>query len=121
MYDEYYINDDKKFLTLIMQVSQKLCKKYVCISGDEFVVILNEQNDQEETIEALQRLLNVISLPISLVTADVFISASIGVTFYSHKNTLDAETLLRQADQAMYEAKLRGKHKIVTFEEIPGN
>jgi PAS domain S-box-containing protein len=42
----------------------------------------------------------------------------IGVTFYSKKDNVDADILIRQADQAMYEAKLRGKNQIAVFEDI---
>jgi len=44
------------------------------------------------------------------------VSGSLGVTFYSHDDILDADQLLRQADQAMYQAKLAGKNRFHIFD-----
>gem|GEM_PF-4572779 len=43
------------------------------------------------------------------------VSASIGVTFYPQPLTSEADQLLRQADQAMYRAKLAGRNRIHLF------
>ena len=86
--------------------------------GDEFVVILNNQNDKSETFTILNRLLEAASSPIEIHNALITVSVSVGVTFYSKEYGVDADILLRQADQAMYEAKLRGKNQIAVFNEI---
>ena len=43
------------------------------------------------------------------------VSASLGVTFYPQAQDVDADQLLRQADQAMYQAKLAGKNRYQVF------
>jgi diguanylate cyclase (GGDEF)-like protein len=43
------------------------------------------------------------------------VSASIGATFYPQAGDVDADQLLRQADQAMYRAKLAGKNRYQIF------
>ena len=44
------------------------------------------------------------------------VSASLGVTFYPQSDEVDADQLLRQADQAMYQAKLAGKNRYHLFD-----
>jgi EAL domain-containing protein (putative c-di-GMP-specific phosphodiesterase class I) len=66
----------------------------------------------------LNRLLEAVSAPVNIENALITVSASIGVTFYSKEHALEADILLRQADQAMYEAKLRGKNQIAIFDDI---
>ncbi|MDP2805727.1 MAG: diguanylate cyclase [Gallionellaceae bacterium] len=47
-------------------------------------------------------------------------SASLGVTFYPQGNVEEADQLLRQADQAMYQAKQAGKNRYALFNpELP--
>ena len=86
------------------------------LGGDEFCVILGNQNDESETFTVLNRLLSTASSPIDIGTTITTVSASIGVTFYADDYNVDADTLLRQADQAMYQAKLRGKNQIAVFD-----
>ena len=88
------------------------------LGGDEFVAILNNQNNEIDTFSILNRLLDAASSPINIEDKLIVVSASIGVTFYSKEYDIDADLLLRQADQAMYEAKLRGKNQIVVFDDI---
>ena len=44
------------------------------------------------------------------------VTASIGVTFYPQADPIDAEQLERQADQAMYQAKVAGRNRYCLFE-----
>jgi predicted signal transduction protein with EAL and GGDEF domain len=46
------------------------------------------------------------------------VSASLGVTFYPQADDIDADQLLRQADQAMYQAKLAGKNRYHVFDAV---
>lgn len=77
------------------------------MGGDEFALLLCGLNSTEECDFALDRLLKAINLPFMLNGISASVSASIGYTLYpSDKSTPD--TLLRNADHAMYQAKLNG-------------
>lgn len=83
----------------------------VRIGGDEFVVLLPDLSHTESCVPVIQRLLAVASSPIDINAGRVQVSASIGVTFYPQGKDVDAEQLLRQADQMMYIAKTGGKNR----------
>lgn len=85
------------------------------LGGDEFVVLLVGLQGPEECEGTLARLLHVIRQPIDHGGKSLNVSASIGVAFYSG-GELDADTLLRHADQAMYVAKRRAKNCYHVFE-----
>jgi diguanylate cyclase (GGDEF)-like protein/PAS domain S-box-containing protein len=78
------------------------------LGGDEFVVLL-ELEKGEECVVTLERLLEVIALPIMVKDKPQFLTASIGVSIYPLDNE-DSDALLRHADQAMYVAKQSGKN-----------
>ncbi len=85
------------------------------IGGDEFVVIFEEIADKLELIPLLERLLaSIREINIEFVHK-VQISASIGVTLYPD-DKVDAEQLIRHADQAMYQAKRQGKDQYAFFD-----
>lgn len=81
------------------------------LGGDEFVAILVDLPDTGACIPLLQRLLLAASQSVQLGTRQLQVSASLGVTFYPQATEMEAELLLRQADQAMYQAKLGGKNR----------
>jgi len=80
------------------------------LSGDEFTVILGQIDDQLSVQRVCQDLLKSLSKPFHLAQDKVFLTASIGVSFYPGDAT-DIEDLLRNADQAMYDAKSRGRNR----------
>ena len=79
------------------------------IGGDEFVAVLTDLAKIEDCEPVLERLLLAASNPITIGEIVLNISASIGVTFYPQDN-MDADLLMRHADQAMYIAKESGKN-----------
>ncbi len=79
------------------------------IGGDEFVVVLTDLNRASDCEPLLKRLLEAAAEPITLNDSKLEVSASIGVTIYP-QDGVDAEQLLRHADQAMYLAKQAGKN-----------
>lgn len=87
------------------------------IGGDEFVLVFNDMKDIETSIPMLSRMLFVISQPIDIGALVLQVSASIGVTFYPQDEEMEADQLLRQADQAMYQAKLAGKNRYHIFDD----
>ncbi|MBA6411836.1 EAL domain-containing protein [Parahaliea sp. F7430] len=86
------------------------------LGGDEFVAVLVGQHTLEEAEPMLRRLLRVAAQPVSYEGNLLKVSASIGVTFYPQDEPLEADQLLRQADQAMYQAKLAGKGRFQLFD-----
>jgi diguanylate cyclase (GGDEF)-like protein/PAS domain S-box-containing protein len=79
------------------------------LGGDEFVFLLLGLDKVEDCEITLHRLLKVISEPVILRNQAVCVSASIGISIFPADNT-DPDTLLRHADQAMYQAKQQGKN-----------
>ncbi len=82
------------------------------IGGDEFVAVLADTGNTDESIPMINRLLNAVADPVELDEKTLHVSTSIGVTFFPQPVDVDAEQLLRQADQAMYQAKVQGKNQI---------
>jgi diguanylate cyclase (GGDEF)-like protein/PAS domain S-box-containing protein len=79
------------------------------IGGDEFVVLLSDLDASDTGETMLERLLQAIGEPLNVNGLPASVGASIGVSIYPD-NALEADTLLRQADIAMYEAKDSGKN-----------
>ena len=86
------------------------------LGGDEFIAVITDLADQAASEAALNRLLQAASQPVLLGERVLQVSASIGVTYYPQDQPVDADQLLRQADQAMYQAKLSGKGRIHVFD-----
>ena len=85
------------------------------IGGDEFVLLLNNLHAEDNCQQTLDRVLTEISLPIAInETQQVSVSASIGIAFYP-KHGSNMNTLLANADQAMYQAKQRGKSQYAYY------
>jgi EAL domain-containing protein (putative c-di-GMP-specific phosphodiesterase class I) len=64
----------------------------------------------------LQRLLDVTAQPVVVGDIQLQVTASLGVTFYPQGEEVDADQLMRQAYQAMYQAKLAGKNRFHCFD-----
>ena len=85
------------------------------IGGDEFVAVLIDLDHNSGSFPVLERLLAAASEAVHHQGAVLQVSASLGVTFYPQASEVDADQLLRQADQAMYQAKVGGKNRYVVF------
>jgi diguanylate cyclase (GGDEF)-like protein len=86
------------------------------LGGDEFIALLVGFNDTESSATLFTRLLAAAALPVPFEHALLQVSASMGVTFYPQAEEVDADLLIRQADQAMYQAKLTGKNRYHLFD-----
>ncbi len=87
------------------------------LGGDEFVSVLMDLEDAQDSIPLLNRLLFATRQPVHVGDLVLQISGSVGVTIYPQSEEVDADQLLRQADHAMYKAKLTGKNRYHFFEE----
>jgi diguanylate cyclase (GGDEF)-like protein len=85
------------------------------LSGDEFTVLLTEKVTSAAAMAFAARLQTALAKPFQLGTESVVISASIGIVS-SLLGYDDTESILRDADIAMYRAKFKGKACAVTFE-----
>ena len=87
------------------------------LGGDEFVAVLIDLEDSNACLPVLRRLLQVASSKVSIEDLLVQVSASIGASFYPQPDEVSADQLLRQADQAMYQAKQSGKNRYHLFDD----
>lgn len=86
------------------------------LGGDEFVAVVTDLSEHADTIILLDRLLGAAAQPVAFGDAQLQVSASIGVALYPVHGAVDADFLLRQADQAMYRAKQSGKNRYRFFD-----
>ena len=78
------------------------------IGGDEFVLLLSGLPSGDSIAQATRRVLEATSAPCRIEGQEVPTSCSVGSSLYP-EDGVDAETLLRRADKAMYEAKQAGR------------
>jgi diguanylate cyclase (GGDEF)-like protein/PAS domain S-box-containing protein len=83
--------------------------------GDEFTLLLNDIADLTSCETLLERILDTLSRPFMIDGHEHNISASIGMTVYPDDMS-DINTLLKHADEAMYQAKLEGKNRYQTYQ-----
>lgn len=106
---------------LLIEVGQRLrqCVRggdtVARLGGDEFVLLLGGLQDEHECDIAIARVISSLSQPFLVGSHTITISASIGVTLYPLDGS-DTDTLLRHADQAMYEAKESGRNRYHLFD-----
>ena len=86
------------------------------LGGDEFVAVLLDLPDAQASAPMLARLLEAAACQTQTGDLMLQVSASLGITFYPQPEDVDADQLLRQADQAMYQAKLAGKSRYHVFD-----
>ena len=80
------------------------------LGGDEFIVVLHALDNPDESLPIATHLLEVASQPVSIGNESVRISASAGISFYPQSGDVDADQLMRQAGQALYQSKIEGKN-----------
>jgi len=78
------------------------------VGGDEFVLILNDQSNEEIIYRAMQRITAKVSEPITIESKELYVSCSAGISIYPQDGR-DVDTLLKNADAAMYRAKEHGR------------
>jgi diguanylate cyclase (GGDEF)-like protein/PAS domain S-box-containing protein len=100
---------------LLKQVSERLTR---CVrsddtvgrlSGDEFSIVLSRLAAPEDAATVAKKIVEELNRPFLLEGAELFVTASIGITVFPTDST-DQDTLIRNADVAMYRAKDRGRN-----------
>lgn len=86
------------------------------LGGDEFVAVFGDLQDVHASVPLILRLLAAVALPVHVKGLTLHVSGSVGVSAYPQVDEIDADQLLRQADQAMYQAKLAGRNRYHVFD-----
>ena len=84
------------------------------LGGDEFTIVLTDIANVEDAAQVAQKIAALFSQPFHLGEHEVFVSTSIGITFYPFDDS-DIENLIKNADTAMYRAKSNGRNTYEFF------
>lgn len=84
--------------------------------GDEFVVVLEDIVDEEDVSDVAQKILDSLSQPVLLADAEIFVTASIGISICPRDGN-DSDMLLKNADTAMFRAKAKGRNNFEFFRQ----
>jgi diguanylate cyclase (GGDEF)-like protein len=85
--------------------------------GDEFLVLCEEVDDEAGAVAVADRLAQALEAPLEVADSEAFVRASIGVALAEPDGSVNAESLVRNADVAMYRAKAQGRDRTALFEE----
>jgi diguanylate cyclase (GGDEF)-like protein len=84
------------------------------LSGDEFIMLIEDAEDREDLTALADRILRVIGKPMLLGETELRVTASIGITLLA-EDSPDVKSLLANADTALYRAKKRGRNRAQFF------
>jgi diguanylate cyclase (GGDEF)-like protein len=84
------------------------------LGGDEFVLILNDQTREDMIFRTMRRIIGKVSQPMIVGERELNITASAGISLYPQDGP-DVQTLLKNADAAMYRAKSHGRNNFQFF------
>ena len=84
------------------------------LGGDEFTLLLPSLSVAEDAAVVAQKILDAVRYPFHIEGRELFVTTSIGISLYPDDG-LDAETLIKNADTAMYQAKEQGRDNYQLF------
>lgn len=84
------------------------------LGGDEFTVVLSNSHDVRHVETVAQKIVETLAVPFQLEGEQAYVTASIGITLYP-SDAKDVDELIRNADQAMYAAKEKGRNRFCYF------
>ena len=87
------------------------------LGGDEFAILTDDTGSERYAVTLAERLLDVLGRPFRVAGTDIKTSASIGITFSSLGYGSPSE-MLRDADAAMYKAKVNGRARYALFDTL---
>jgi len=79
------------------------------VGGDEFICVIPELKDEQEAAETARRIIERLSIPFQVHGHELYITTSIGISMFPYHGD-DIETLIANADTAMYRAKQEGRN-----------
>lgn len=77
--------------------------------GDEFTILLPEIRNEDDTVKLARRILDILKQPFDISGHQLYIKISIGIAIYPRDGE-DAETLVKNADAALYRTKEKGRN-----------
>jgi diguanylate cyclase (GGDEF)-like protein/PAS domain S-box-containing protein len=89
------------------------------LGGDEFVVVLPELREAQDAAAVARKILGLLGQACRIDNLEITITQTVGISIYPQDGA-DADTLLRNADSAMYHAKESGKNRFQFFAEKAG-
>ena len=107
---------------VLKEVAQRLVKQLrigdtICrLGGDEFVVVLPEARRSTDAANVAGKIIETLSQPVRAADRELTVTPSIGISVFPEDGR-DAETLIRNADAAMYHAKETGRANYQFFTE----
>jgi len=107
--DELLISVAKRLTSLVREVDT-----VARMGGDEFTILLPEISHAEEAAVIAQRIINAFEQPFMIKGHELYITTSIGISIYPVHGD-DVETLVKNADAAMYHAKDLGRNNYQYF------
>lgn len=90
------------------------------VGGDEFLILLNNLINEDSVKNTVELILNSIRQPFSFDNQETFVTTSIGIAMFPQDGK-DVETLIKNADIAMYKAKEEGKNKYQFCNQVMKN
>lgn len=93
-------------LTVCVRSSDTVCR----LGGDEFVIVISEINNQSDVSLIADKILQGVSKPIVIDGHEAQVTMSIGIMLYDAQSADTADSLMKKADQALYEMKREGRN-----------
>src|ERR1700722_511006 len=85
------------------------------VGGDEFIAVLTGRMDVEQAQRTARRVLSILAAPFQQGSYELVVTPSIGIAMYPEHGG-DAQSLLKNADGAMYEAKAGGRNQLRLYD-----
>jgi diguanylate cyclase (GGDEF)-like protein len=102
--------------TVARQEENPVTNTIARLGGDEFTILLTDINAMQDAAKVAQRILSILSRPFNLDDHEVFVGASIGIALYPSDGN-DVNTLIKNADTAMYHAKDKGRNNFQFYKK----
>ena len=88
--------------------------------GDEFLILLGQVEDEEAVSQATIKIIQQLSVPVMINGVEVLVTGSLGISMFP-RDGVDEESLLKNADMAMYSAKEAGRNGFKFFDAEMNN